>query len=436
MKNIVECTSSELDYFTEKPYQNIIDSGIYAEIPSEKDKTSVVTFIVGASPSFFDLSKSFVSLKLKIFKNENVDLTETDNVGLVNNFFHSIFKQGTVQINEQEIENSNQLYAYRSYITDTLNHGSETKHTFLQNALYYPDTAGAMDSTELPKQITKFEDLIVKQNLNHGYLKRRKILIDGKGSIEVRGIPHLDIFHNGKFILNQTKLRIDLYLNEPSFFLMGSNGYSMNITKATLFVKKVMPNASIQNGINLQLEKSLAIYNMNHVYVKTLPVIIDELAQEITICEGLVPKRIIIGMVNAAASVSGKLNSNPFNFHNYGLSSCILQEGSSNVVYSNALEFDFDKGHYLDGYWSLFEGIDKPSLGNNISREDYGNGYMFLAYDMTPNGECEPFNTIDRSNKITAKLKWSKKTDVGLNFIIYLEYNKSIILDKFRNIVK
>ena len=117
MKNIIECTSSELDYFTEKPYQNIIESGI----PSEPDKTDVITFIVGASPSFFDLSKSFVSLKLNIFKTLNTELTETDNVGLVNNFFHSIFKQGTVQINEKELENSNQHYAYRSYITDTLN---------------------------------------------------------------------------------------------------------------------------------------------------------------------------------------------------------------------------------------------------------------------------------------------------------------------------
>ncbi len=436
MKNIIECTSSELDYFTEKPYQNIIESGIYAEIPAEKDTSSVVTFLVGASPSYFDLSKSFVTLKLKIYKTKNVELKEDDNVGLVNNFFHSIFKQGIVQINEEEVENSNSMYAYRAYITDTLNHGSETKNTFLQNALYYHDTAGAMDSTELPQKISTFEDFLKKQNLNHGYLKRREILINGKGSIQVRGIPHLDIFHNDKFILNQTKLRIDLYLNDPSFYLMGSAGYQMEIVKAKLFVKKVQPNASIQNGINLQLEKSNAIYNMNHVYVKTIPVLLDDSAQEITICEGLVPKRIIIGLVNATASSSGNLNSNPFNFANFGLTSCTLQEGSSNVVYSNALEFDFDIGHYLDGYWSLFDGIDKPYLGNNISREDYAKGYMFLAYDLTPNGECEPFKTIDRSNKITARFKWNKKSEFALNYIIYLEFNKSIVLDKYRNIAK
>ena len=80
MKNIIECTSSELDYFTEKPYQNIIESGIYAEIPAEKDTSSVVTFLVGASPSYFDLSKSFVTLKLKIYKTKNVELKEDDKI--------------------------------------------------------------------------------------------------------------------------------------------------------------------------------------------------------------------------------------------------------------------------------------------------------------------------------------------------------------------
>ena len=135
------------------PAQNwtIISSGICAEIQAEGEKKDFITFVVGESPSYFDLSKSFVSLKIKIFKNENTDLTANDNVGLVNNFFHSLFKQAIVKINDVEAENSNSLYAYRSYITDTLNHGSETKNTFLQNALYYSDTAGAMDSTELSK---------------------------------------------------------------------------------------------------------------------------------------------------------------------------------------------------------------------------------------------------------------------------------------------
>ena len=175
---------------------------------------------------------------------------------------------------------------------------------------------------------------------------------------------------------------------------------------------------------------------MNHTYVKSIPVQNEGLSQSITISDGLVPKRIIICMVDTISSTSGKIDKNPFNFEHFGLTSFTLQEGSTNTVYSNALKFDFEKGLFLDGYWTLFEGIDKPSLGNNITRHDYANGYMFLAFDLTPNGECEPFNNIDRSDKITAELTWSKKSTVPLNFIIYLEYNKTLKLDKYRNIAK
>ena len=69
MKNIIECTSSELDYFTEKHYQNIIESGIYAEIPAEKDTSSVVTFLVGASPSYFDLEQVICDFKIENLQN-------------------------------------------------------------------------------------------------------------------------------------------------------------------------------------------------------------------------------------------------------------------------------------------------------------------------------------------------------------------------------
>jgi len=120
-----------------------------------------------------------------------------------------------------------------------------------------------MDTTTLPKKIDKFEDL--EQKLNRGFLKRRDILMKGNGEIEVRGVPHLDIFNNGKFLLNQTNVQIELYLNNPTFFLMGTGNYTMKILSASIFIKKVTPNENIQNAVNMQLQKAVALFNMNRV---------------------------------------------------------------------------------------------------------------------------------------------------------------------------
>ncbi len=61
---------------------------------------------------------------------------------------------------------------------------------------------------------------------------------------------------------------------------------------------------------------------------------------------------------------------------------------------------------------------------------------MFIAYDLTANGECEPFNNILRSGTITVDLVWTTKTEKSLKLIAYLEYDKTIKLDIFRNIIK
>lgn len=93
MPKIVDCTSSELDFFAEKPYQNMVRDGIYSEIKAGQDKDSLLTFNISESPSYIDLSKSNISIRLKIFKDTNTPLTSTDIVGPVNNFFHSLFSK-------------------------------------------------------------------------------------------------------------------------------------------------------------------------------------------------------------------------------------------------------------------------------------------------------------------------------------------------------
>ena len=61
---------------------------------------------------------------------------------------------------------------------------------------------------------------------------------------------------------------------------------------------------------------------------------------------------------------------------------------------------------------------------------------MFIAYDLTANGECEPIYNIQRSGKITVDMVWSTKTEKSLKLIAYLEYDKTLKLDIYRNIIK
>jgi hypothetical protein len=74
-----------------------------------------------------------------------------------------------------------------------------------------------------------------KQKFNTGLVERRTVL--GKGELELMGAPHLDLFTNGKFLLNQTKLSLVLSQNTDNFVLMGSGEFKIKIIKAGLWIK-------------------------------------------------------------------------------------------------------------------------------------------------------------------------------------------------------
>ena len=115
-----------------------------------------MTFNIDAlSDAYIDLSETYLSLKVSIRKKDVADNTkstefkEDDKIGPVNNFMHSMFSQVEVKFNSTSIENSNSFYPYRAYIENLLNYDEGLKNSFLQNELFYDDTAGSMEEFKL-----------------------------------------------------------------------------------------------------------------------------------------------------------------------------------------------------------------------------------------------------------------------------------------------
>ncbi|CAF0802710.1 unnamed protein product [Brachionus calyciflorus] len=69
-----------------------------------------------------------------------------DTVAPVNNFIHSLFSQVELSFNGQSLENSNNVYPYKAYLTDLLNYGQDSKNSYLQSQLFYKDDAIQMDN--------------------------------------------------------------------------------------------------------------------------------------------------------------------------------------------------------------------------------------------------------------------------------------------------
>lgn len=176
--NSPQCIKSELDLFYVPPTNTSIESGgwgVYHPVSIIDHNDGPLEFYIPATENdYIHLSKTLLYLQVD-FQKINTVIATTDNFSPVNNFASSLFSQIDVSLKNESIETSNSTYAYKAYITDQLNFGEDAKTSVMQSNLFYKDTAGEMESTEIDS--TKAH--------NHGYVERRSVVMEGSGSIEL-----------------------------------------------------------------------------------------------------------------------------------------------------------------------------------------------------------------------------------------------------------
>ena len=266
MNQIIDCTTSDLDFFSPPLYQNMIEKSIIAYHPADLKSDRIVQIQIAKSPQYIDLCKSELYVQLKIFKTNETNpgleekLTNSDTISVVNNIMSSLFKQVDLCLNNKPVE-SKVMYGQLAYMRDLLNFSSEKKMSSLQSQGWYDDTPGQMDNIVYLGTGTSGQEG-VDQKYNNGATARRKVL--GTGIIELQGPIHLDFFNNGKFLIDGMDIGLTLYQADDSFLLLGKGNYTVKIIKAGIFLKRINPNTTVVNSVNEMLSKNNLInYNLN-----------------------------------------------------------------------------------------------------------------------------------------------------------------------------
>ena len=162
------------------------------------------------------------------------DITDADYVGGVNLFLHSKFQQVDVSLNDVQVSQSAETYAYRAYIESLLSYGPQAKTSQLTAALCYNDTAGNMDRPN--------PDHANAGKMNYG-LRKRASFTDRGATVDMIGHIHSDIFFPDRYMLNEVNVKVRLVRNKDSFCLMSSGeahpAYKVKLISAVLLVRKV-----------------------------------------------------------------------------------------------------------------------------------------------------------------------------------------------------
>lgn len=427
--NSAEAFPQEMDLFQTPPTNTTCERIQYINYrpKTQFQEEAPLEFTIPPTGSqYIDLKKTFMKMKIQVFKSDGSNVKIEDVVAPINLSLHSMFQRVEVYFNQKLVSGGDVLYPYKAYLETLLDYGREAKESQLTAAGYYKDTAVFMDVIS--------DGSVDAANTNTGFTSRR--FLSAAGDLwQLEGSILADICQQERYILNQIEITIKLYPHRNEFFLMSKDaGYKFKIMDAYLQVCVVTPSSWTIIAHKEALDKSNAIYPYTRTDLRTLSVSSGDYGFQMEdVYQGLIPKELIVMMVKSE-SYNGTYNTNPFNLQHFNINSLSVSiDGQSTPTQPLQLKFPGDGHEYMDGYTTLFRGLDKESkdLGCYITPSDYANGYCIFVFNLQP-GEYLPL--IKRSN-LRIEGRFNRALTENINVILIAKFPSILEVDRERNIL-
>ena len=422
-----ECLKPELDLFSNPPTQTSVKEGQDIEYHpfTALEKSGPIKFVIdGTGDEYLDLYHTNLYVEAKVVCADGSALPEDTDVAPVNLTLHSLFSQVDVSLNDRLVTSSKATYPYRAYLETLLSYGQEAKATQLSCEQWYKDSSGHMDATQGTD--------------NKGFVKR-KLKAGGSSIIDMSGKLHIDMMFGERYVLNGVNTVIQLVRSSDAFVLMadGPNpNYKMIVTEAILTVRKVTLSDTMKEvhirGLNLHNAK----YPIRRLDTFVYSVPQGNLtANQDNLFLSQLPKRLVIGCVDNDA-YNGNYHKNPYNFKHYDINFVALNVHGRQIP-GKPLQPNFEKGVYVKSYQSLYTALNKfgQDEGNQISRNDYAQGYTLFAFNLTPDLDSDDHFTPVRSGPLRLEIHFAKPLPNTINVIILAEFENTIEVNKSRNIL-
>ena len=409
-----EGVKSELDLFAVPPTQTSIEDGRWVEHQplTSLDSGGPIEFVIpGTGDAYLDLANTYLLIRAKVVRGVGTDLAADTPVAPVNNWLHSLFSQVDVHLNDTLVTPSSNTYPFRAYVDTVLSYGDEAKNTQLTSQ---PDTAGHMDATNVDGGNTRL-------------VERRRYIAESR-IVEMMGRLHVDLFLQDRFLLNGVSVKIRLVRSKDAFSLMagGQNpDYKVQIVDAVLFTRKAVLSPTVQMAHIKALEKGTAKYPIRPLIAKSTPFHKVQCRTCMRTCSsGRCRNDSYCG-----ASTTTPTTANSLKTHLTPITTLLTSWPSTSS--------NFETGSYIRSYVNLFSATGKQAQddGNDLSRDDFGQGYTFFGFDLTPDGCDGGCFHFTRKGNLRIEMHFATALEHTVNVVVYGEFEAVLEIDKGRNII-
>ena len=234
-------------------------------------------------------------------KEEEEDTAEEDApvplVTHINDILHSIFSNVEVYINNQQIHNSNGLYAHNSYISNNFK-GAISEYKGVLHCEVY-------DYEEFP-------DEIMEAPLSEPFFTRRMKMLSRPDGFMLYGKLGVDFFFISELLYPKMKFRLGLMRARTFFYLISDNpNVSLGIVDCSLYTRRI----ALKDDYHKKRMDMLAYTPVEFNYLETLaktfiiPARQNQFIQE-NIFNNAPVRRIAIAM-NTNSAFTGSYTENP-----------------------------------------------------------------------------------------------------------------------------
>ena len=333
------------------------------------------------------MRQSFLALKLKFIKGRGYDTYESKEkkkehkdesavftekgdddskeeevarVTYVNNIMHSIFPNVEVYINNQQIYNSNGLYAHKYYISNNFK-GAITEYKGVLHCEGY-------DYEQDPE--------VIASPLPDPFFTRRMELLSRPDGFMLYGKLGIDLFSTSELLCPNMKIRLRLIRARPNFYMISDNpNVSLGIVDCSLYTRRIALKDDYHKTRMDMLAHAPVEYNYLETLAKTfiIPAKQDQFIQQ-NIFNNAPIRRIAIAM-NTNSAFTGSFTENQFWSQQFDLRQNRLLRGGQPIV-------DFDTADNCRLYVTTMKAMNYQDDIPSIPIDDFKDHYV-LVFDLT-----------------------------------------------------
>lgn len=272
---------------------------------------------------------------------------------------------------------------------------------------------------------------------NVGLLKRASFLKMGR-VVDLEGNLYHDLCFQKRFIPHGVEIGFKFYPQTDDFVIMtnSEDAYVYNILSANLRVCRVQVNDAVISAHAQLFRKESALFPFISSDLKTFSI-----SQQLTrfstddICNGVIPARVLVAIIEQDSYSPGKPKKNPFSFQPYNVSEVkFAVEGRD--VQSEPLtpNYSLDKQLYVSSYLRLYG--NTPHFYNPetfIKRPEFGQGYAVYSFQTTGPGTDREDNLIRRGHT-RLSISFRQPLNKAVTVIVYSSLRSVLQIDENRSI--